>query len=329
VPHEQFEDSAALSVVDALEPEERQALASHIRAGCEECRAALREYRATASLLPYALPPEPVPFDLQSHLMRVFELDFAKGEGGAVQEPQQEKRRWIGDWSILFGPSAIALASVILVIILGGYALTLRSQLQTEAAQRRQIETAMHNESQRLTALQAQAAQQEENLKGIRSALADQLGSTRDTLAAREIELAQLRDRLAQQEQEAGAFKQAPKDDGMAGFLRAPNVKAVSLAGSQEAKSAGGLLLYDPSKRRAFLYAFNMPPLPPDKTYQLWAILDKPVSAATFGTDRGNKSRVLIPRVPRLDRIKQFAVSVEPDGGSPQPTGPIYLSGEL
>jgi anti-sigma-K factor RskA len=77
------------------------------------------------------------------------------------------------------------------------------------------------------------------------------------------------------------------------------------------------------------LYVFNMPPLPPDKTYQLWAILDRPISAATFGTDRGNKSRVMIRRVPQIDRIKQFAVSVEPDGGSPQPTGPIYLSGQL
>ena len=327
--HEQFEDSAALSVVEALDPEERQALESHIRAGCEECRAALREYRATASLLPYALPPESVPFDLQSHLMRIFELDFAKKAGDAVQEPQQEKKRWRGDWSVLFGPSALAFASVILLIVLGGYALTLRSQLQTEAAQRRQIETAMHDEAQRLAALQAQAAQQEENLKGIRNALADQLGSTRDTLAARETELAQLRDRLAQQEQEPGAFNKASKDDGMAGFLRAPNIKVVSLAGSAEATSAGGLLLYDPAKRKAFLYAFNMPPLPPDKTYQLWAILERPVSAATFRADRGNKSRVMISRLPQLDRIKQFAVSVEPGEGSPQPTGPIYLSGQL
>ena len=183
--HEQFEEAAALSVVDALEPEEREALASHLRAGCEECSAALREYRATATLLPYALPPEPVPFDLQSHLTRTFELDFAKGEGDAGQEPQREKRRCKLEWNSLFGPSAIALASIILLIILGGYALTLRSQLQREAAQRRQIETAMHDEAQRLAALQAQAAQQEESLKGIRSALADQLGSTRDTLAAR------------------------------------------------------------------------------------------------------------------------------------------------
>jgi hypothetical protein len=329
VSHEQFEESAALSVVDALEPEERQLLVSHIRDGCAECRAALREFQITAGLLPYALPPEPAPLEMQSHLARLFELDFAKGGNHSVQEAQQEKRRWRWDFSRLFGAPALAFASVILLILLGGYALTLRAQLETEAAQRRQIETAMHDEAQRLASLQAKAAEQEETLEGIRNALADQLGVTRDTLAARETELAELRDRLAQQEQQVSTFNKTSKDDGIAGFLRAPNVKVVSLAGSDEAKSAGGLLLYDPSRRRAFLYAFNMPALPPDKTYQLWAILDRPISAGTFGTDRGNKSRVMIPRVPQLDRIKQFAVSVEPDGGSPQPTGPIYLSGQL
>jgi anti-sigma-K factor RskA len=70
-----------------------------------------------------------------------------------------------------------------------------------------------------------------------------------------------------------------------------------------------------------------MPALPPGKIYQLWAILDKPVSAGTFGTEPGNKSRVFIERLPELSRTKKFAVTVEPDGGRPQPTGPILLSG--
>ena len=81
--HEQFEDAVALYAVDALEPAEREALEAHIRDGCEECRAAMKEYRAAANLLPYALSPEAAPFDLQSHLMRTFELDRAQsGKSG-------------------------------------------------------------------------------------------------------------------------------------------------------------------------------------------------------------------------------------------------------
>jgi anti-sigma-K factor RskA len=71
-----------------------------------------------------------------------------------------------------------------------------------------------------------------------------------------------------------------------------------------------------------------MPALPPGKTYQLWAIVDKPMSAGTFRTDSGHKSRVVLKDLPDLSRISKFAVSLEPDGGRPQPTGAIYLAGQ-
>ena len=332
--HEQFEDAVALYAVDALEPAERQALEAHIRDGCEECRAAMKEYRGAANLLPYALPPEAAPFDLQSHLMRTFELDLAQsgksGVGWTSPTEQSDFPRTFLPWRRLIGQPVFALASILLLLAVGIYALTLRSQLQTEATQRRQIEMAMQDEGRRLTVLQMQATEQERKINEIRNDFVDKLGTTRDTLVAREADLAQLRDRLAQQEQQASVSKStSTRGDEMTAFLRAPNIQVVSLTGSDEAKSAGGLLLLDPSSKRAFLYAFNMPPLPPGKTYQLWAILDRPVSAATFGTDSGNKSRIMIRRIRDMSQIKKFAVSMEPEGGQLQPTGQIYLSGAL
>ena len=332
--HEQFEDAVALYAVDALEPAEREALEAHLRDGCEECRAAMKEYRAAANLLPYALSPEAAPFDLQSHLMRTFELDLAQsgksGVGWTSPTEQGDFPKTVMPWRRLIGQPAFALASIVLLLAVGIYALTLRSQLHTEAAQRRQIEMAMQDEGRRLTVLQLQATEQERKLNEIRNDFVDKLGTTRDTLVAREAELAQLRDRLAQQEQQASVSKKTPsREDEMAAFLRTPNIQVVSLTGSDEAKSAGGLLLLDPSSKKAFLYAFNMPSLPPGKTYQLWAILDRPVSAATFGTDSGNKSRIMIRRIRDMSQIKKFAVSMEPEGGQLQPTGQIYLSGAL
>ena len=322
---EQFEEAVALYAVDALEPAEREALESHVRAGCQECRAALKEYQAAAGLLPYALPAEAVPFDLQTHLMRTFQLDFAKS-GEPATAPKSLRDRFL-NWRGLFGQPAFALAAVLLVLGIGAYAVTLRSQLQNEAAQRREIETVMQNESARLAALQAQIADQEQKLNKIRSEFADSLGTARDTLEAREAELAELRAQFAQQKERGPLNKTQRPGDEMTAFLRGSNIHVVSLSGSDEAKSAGGLLLFDPSSRRAFLYAFNMPPLPAGKTYQLWAILDKPVSAGIFGTEPGNKSRVFIQRLPELSRTKKFAVTVEPEGGRPEPTGPILLSG--
>ena len=331
--HEQFQDAVALYAVDALEPAERQALEAHIRDGCEECRAAMKEYRGAAGLLPYALPPEAAPFDLQSHLMRTFELDRAQsgksGVGWTSPTSQGDFTRTFLPWRRLIGQPVFALVSILLLLGVGIYALTLRSQLQTEATQLRQIEMAMQDEGRRLTVLQLQATEQERKLNEIRNDFVDKLGTTRDTLVAREAELAQLRDRLAQEQQASVSKKTSTPGDEMAAFLRTPNIQVVSLTGSDEAKSAGGLLLLDPSSKKAFLYAFNMPPLPPGKTYQLWAIIDRPVSAATFGTDAGNKSRIMIRRIRDMSQIKKFAVSMEPEGGQLQPTGQIYLSGAL
>ena len=156
------------------------------------------------------------------------------------------------------------------------------------------------------------------------------MGQLKDTLTHREVELGQLRTLVAQQEQEATILRKAlAQRDEISVFLRSPSVQVISLAGSAAAKSAGALLLYDPDSRKAFFYAFNMPQLVERKTYQLWAILDKPVSAGTFTTDAGHKSRLVIRNIPDLARITKFAVSVEPEGGRPQPTGEIYLVGQL
>ena len=60
------------------------------------------------------------------------------------------------------------------------------------------------------------------------------------------------------------------------------------------AKSAGAFLLFDPTTKKAWLYAFNLSALPSGKVYQLWAIDDKPVSAGVFGLDAGQKARMFI-----------------------------------
>lgn len=111
-------------------------------------------------------------------------------------------------------------------------------------------------------------------------------------------------------------------------MIKNPSSRVVSLTGSEAAKSAGALLLFDPASKKAWLYAFNLPALPSGKVYQLWAIDDKPVSAGVFGLDAGQKGRMLIKQLPDFARMKKFAVTVEPDGGLPQPTGAIYLVGQ-
>ena len=111
-------------------------------------------------------------------------------------------------------------------------------------------------------------------------------------------------------------------------LLKSPHAKVVALSGSELAKESGAFLLFDPVTKKAWLYAFNLPALPSGKVYQLWAIDEKPVSAGVFNPDPGQKGRLMIKNLPDFSKMKTFAVSVEPTGGRPQPTGAIYLIGQ-
>jgi anti-sigma-K factor RskA len=91
------------------------------------------------------------------------------------------------------------------------------------------------------------------------------------------------------------------------------------------AKRATGFLLYDSRTQKIWLYSINLPESLTGTTYQLWAIRDKPVSIGTFNMDTGETAHLLDKKAPSFVDAKTYAVSLEPSGGRPQPTGPIYL----
>jgi anti-sigma-K factor RskA len=97
------------------------------------------------------------------------------------------------------------------------------------------------------------------------------------------------------------------------------------LAGTELTKQAAGILLYDIRTQKAWLYALHLPECPTGMTYQLWAMHEKPVSVGTFHVGSGETSHVLVKPVPNFMNAKKFSVSLEPIGGRPQPSGPLYL----
>jgi anti-sigma-K factor RskA len=70
--------------------------------------------------------------------------------------------------------------------------------------------------------------------------------------------------------------------------------------------------------------------VPAGRTYQLWFIQDgKPVPSVTFNPEPVGHARVEQIAVPRDGDVSAAAVTVEPEGGSAQPTSPILLVGPL
>ena len=112
-------------------------------------------------------------------------------------------------------------------------------------------------------------------------------------------------------------------------IIAAPGVSSVRLAGMGTSHAAAGRTYVNVADRRAVFYAFGLPALGPDKTYQLWYLdeQDHPTSAGVFEVDAHGKAAVEVDQSLPVERIQAWAVTIEPRGGRPQPTGPMALAG--
>jgi anti-sigma-K factor RskA len=95
--------------------------------------------------------------------------------------------------------------------------------------------------------------------------------------------------------------------------------------------SASGRVFWDQAKRRWFFYAQNLPSVASDKSYQLWfvPVVGDPVSATVFNTDANGGAEIEIDVPPNVTEIKAAAVTTEPAGGLPQPSGEFALLGAV
>jgi anti-sigma-K factor RskA len=138
-----------------------------------------------------------------------------------------------------------------------------------------------------------------------------------------EAELALVR---AQTEREA-AVSERERLVSLIETVGAPAARAVALAGAEGASAARGRAFVEPVGHRIVLLVYDLPPPPPGRTYQLWTIEGgKPASAGTFATSEAGRARHAIATPERFGDAPFLAVTVEPAGGVPQPTGPIVLA---
>lgn len=87
-------------------------------------------------------------------------------------------------------------------------------------------------------------------------------------------------------------------------------------------------LFWNRARHVVVMAAFDLPPAPAGRTYQLWAIKkgQTPVSLGTFNTLPGGRLVATMP-VPPGFKPDLSAVTEEPAGGSPQPTRQPFLVG--
>ncbi len=129
------------------------------------------------------------------------------------------------------------------------------------------------------------------------------------------------------------AARVAVHDTGMTEILSAPSVVRVELAGQPEDPSAGAVMVWNPETKRGCFTTRGLKALGPDRVFQLWAIAEgeAPVSVGVFAVDAEGCVHADFPALANRNNktYGTFAVTAEPAGGVPRPTGPMHLSGRI
>jgi len=113
-------------------------------------------------------------------------------------------------------------------------------------------------------------------------------------------------------------------------FLSDPQVRLIQLAGLEPSPGAAARLLWNPVSRTGLLVTTGLSQTPADKAYELWAITgDQPVPAGVFTVDQRGRALFQLPPLPEAKTFDKFAVTLEPKGGVPKPTGSMHLLGSL
>jgi anti-sigma-K factor RskA len=134
-------------------------------------------------------------------------------------------------------------------------------------------------------------------------------------------QLAALRVDMEQQQQQLELARQ------VADLITARDTMVVPLAPQPGMPRGTAHVMYN-QKMGMLMYEGELEPAPSNKSYQLWLVpaQGNPISAGVFSPGN-NKTNHFMMKLPEGVTPKAFAVTLEPAGGRPQPTGPKVLVG--
>jgi anti-sigma-K factor RskA len=102
--------------------------------------------------------------------------------------------------------------------------------------------------------------------------------------------------------------------------LSNPDYKGVKMMG----ENGYALVCWNQKSNEICLFKPKLPNAPTEKEYQLWAQIDGKM--VSVGMVDMNKTEQYFDK---LANVAAFAISIEPKGGSPQPTGAVYCIGKM
>ena len=106
-------------------------------------------------------------------------------------------------------------------------------------------------------------------------------------------------------------------------LARQPNARTITLAGQ-----GSGAFVVAPDARRVHLSLAQLPPLGQGRVYQLWMLgPEAPVSVGTFEVDANGRAELDFSGLAWSPNYTGVAITPEPQGGLPTPSGQIVAQG--
>lgn len=140
-------------------------------------------------------------------------------------------------------------------------------------------------------------------------------------------ESAEQAERLAAEKRTLEAENQ--KLNSFVASMSASSTRTISLGGQPMAPAASARVFLDTAQRQAFVFFHDLPANPHDKSYQLWVIPAEgdPLGVGVFDVKENGTASMVLQNLPVATEIKALAVTMEPKGGLPAPSGQMYLMG--
>lgn len=281
----------AAQALGALDAAEARELEEHLLT-CAECRAEAAEWNDTAAALAFTAPAAQPPAELRSRILASARAEGARGMARQTlkgDSPKVEDSR-----AQSFGDESKVVPFI--------------------RPERRRPGMAF-----RVAALAASLAF---------VALIISLVMLWNRYNAMQQEVARVSARLSEAQGEVARERAAiVREREVMELITARDAQISTLSGTEMAKTARARFVFDRNSGRAMLMAYDLPPTPEGKAYQLWFIEEgkSPMPGRVFTTDASGNAAMpeLVPVEGR--NAKVFAITLEPAGGTTAPTSKPYL----
>jgi anti-sigma-K factor RskA len=339
---ERIETQASLYALGALPPDEAHEFEAALR-GNAELRALVQELRATADGMAAGFPRVEPPAGLKAKVMAAIDRRPARPAPAVVVPLDTAPTPGWAAWM----PWALAACFAVLCVVLISVGKNLRQQavalsedLNKSVAEAEDLrvrneqlraESGMRgsNYEQRIVNIERQALTRIEDLGRQHALLTNQLFRNNTNLQSR-LATTEADYKRAEGERKILELAMAELVGPINDRLANARIAVVRPTADGPAQAIGAAVWLAPDQRGVMvLEGMQAVPNPATQDYQLWLFdpnAPAPISAGVFSIDAKGSIRHPIVVGVNVQAISRFAVTIEPKGGRPSPTGKIVLA---